>query len=137
MQIEQLELKRQFFQTLNERQRRHYAAVEARSLGHGGQRTVSVAFDIHVDTIRRGMRELATVEQVTAGRIRKPGGGRKKTRSGYRSRHRVSSDRNGLCGRDAQWRRDAVGRDPSRTNLSQNGACWNRHQSVSCDGLVG
>ena len=78
MQITYLELKQQFFQTLNERQRRHYAAVEARSLGHGGQRAVSDAFAIHVDTIRRGLRELARGEQLPAGRIRHAGGGRKK-----------------------------------------------------------
>ena len=78
MPIEQLELKQQFFQTLNERQRRHYAALEARALGHGGQRAVSQAFAIHVDTIRRGLRELASGDHLPAGRIRKTGGGRKK-----------------------------------------------------------
>lgn len=78
MRIEQLELKQQFFQTLNERQRRHYAALEARALGHGGQRAVSQAFALHVDTIRRGLRELDSGDQIPVGRVRKTGGGRKK-----------------------------------------------------------
>lgn len=78
MDIENLELKQQFFQTLNEYQRRQYAALEAQSLGHGGQRTVSQAFGIHVDTICRGMSELAANHLTPSGRIRKPGGGRKK-----------------------------------------------------------
>lgn len=78
MHIDHLELKQQFFQTLNERQRRHYAALEAQALGHGGQRAVSQAFSIHVDTIRRGKRELASGDQLPAGRVRQVGGGRKK-----------------------------------------------------------
>lgn len=78
MRIEHLESKKQFFQTLNERQRRHYAALEAQALGHGGQRAVSQAFAIHVDTIRRGMSELSSSEPFPAGRVRKTGGGRKK-----------------------------------------------------------
>ena len=78
MLIENFELKQQFFQTLDERQRRHYAALEAQAIGHGGQRAVSLAFAIHVDTIRRGLRELACGDQLPAGRIRKAGGGRKK-----------------------------------------------------------
>jgi hypothetical protein len=78
MHIEHLESKKLFFQTLNERQRRHYAALEAQALGHGGQRAVSQAFALHVDTIRRGMCELASSDHITAGRVRKAGGGRKK-----------------------------------------------------------
>lgn len=78
MRIENVALKKQFFETLNERQRRHYAALEAHALGHGGQRAISQAFAIHVDTIRRGMHELSTGDQVPDGRVRKPGGGRKK-----------------------------------------------------------
>ena len=80
MHIENLEYKKQFFQTLNECQRRQYAAIEAQSLGHGGLRAVSQAFAIHVNTIRRGMRELAANEHPPPRRIRKSGGGRKKTR---------------------------------------------------------
>lgn len=78
MQIANLEFKKEFFQTLNESQKRQYAAIEAENLGHGGQRTVSQAFDIHVQTIRRGRHELAADGLPPPGRIRKPGGGRKK-----------------------------------------------------------
>ena len=78
MHIEHLEIKQQFFQTLNERQRRQYAALEARTLGHGGQRLVSQAFAIHVDTIRRGIGELSSGDPFPAGRVRNTGGGRKK-----------------------------------------------------------
>lgn len=78
MDIENLELKKRFFQTLHECQRRQYAALEAQALGHGGQRAVSQTFGIHVDTVCRGMRELTANEHPPPGHIRKPGGGRKK-----------------------------------------------------------
>ena len=78
MQIDNREPKIKFFQTLNEHQQRQYAVIEAHTLGHGGQRAVSQSFDIHADTIRRGMSGLATDKQPPPGRIRKSGGGRKK-----------------------------------------------------------
>jgi hypothetical protein len=78
MDIEDLDIKKQFFDTLNERQKRQYAALEAKFLGHGGQLAVSQAFGIEADTIRRGWRELASGEHLPDNRIRRPGGGRKK-----------------------------------------------------------
>jgi len=81
MDIEHLEIKQQFFDTLNERQKRHYAALEAQALGHGGQRAVSEAFGLCPETVRRGVRELASGETLPDGRVRKTGGGRKKNSS--------------------------------------------------------
>ncbi len=81
MNIEHLEIKQQFWGTLNERQKRHYAALEAQTLGHGGQRAVSEAFGLCPETIRRGAHELASGESLPAGRVRKIGGGRKKNLS--------------------------------------------------------
>ena len=43
---------------LDEQQRRWYAALEARKLGHGGDTVVSLITGLHVDTIRRGREEL-------------------------------------------------------------------------------
>lgn len=79
MNIENLELKQRFYLSLNERQRRHFAALEAKELGHGGIKEVSEAFGISVVTIREGLIELAANDQLPSGRIRKVGGGRKKT----------------------------------------------------------
>jgi hypothetical protein len=78
MDIKDLDIKKEFFDTLNERQRRQYAALEAKALGHGGQRAVSQAFGIDADTIRRGFCELASGERLPNNRVRKSGGGRKK-----------------------------------------------------------
>lgn len=79
MEIENLELKKRFYASLNERQRRHFASLEAKELGHGGIKRVSEAFEISVVTIREGLRELEANDQLSPGRIRKEGGGRKKT----------------------------------------------------------
>lgn len=79
MKIENLALKKRFYTSLNERQRRHFAALEAKELGHGGIKEVSESFGISVVTIREGLAELEANDQLPSGRIRKAGGGRKKT----------------------------------------------------------
>ena len=62
---------------LNERQRRLWAAAEARSHGRGGIRATARATGIHADTIRVGLRELEAGERLEPGRVRRPGAGRK------------------------------------------------------------
>ena len=63
---------------LNEQQRRWYAALEAKRLGHGGMRLISQITGLDVNTIRRGRRELAeNLQDRPIGRVRLPGGGRK------------------------------------------------------------
>lgn len=78
MEIENLDIKKTFYSSLNERHKRHFAALEAQQLGHGGIATVSECFGIDRGTIRIGIRELESKEQLEAGRVRKKGGGRKK-----------------------------------------------------------
>ena len=78
MKIDNLDIKKAFYRTLNERQRRHFAAVEAKSLGHGGIKVVSSTFRIDPVTIRTGLRELQQGDELLASRVRRPGGGRKK-----------------------------------------------------------
>lgn len=60
---------------LDERTRRRWAAVEAQSLGYGGESLVSAATGISRPTIRAGKAELATGEDL-GHRIRRPGAGR-------------------------------------------------------------
>lgn len=78
MNIDNLESKQHLIKSLNERQRRQFAALEAKQLGHGGIKIVSEAFDISVVTIREGIQELDAKDELPLGRIRKAGGGRKK-----------------------------------------------------------
>ncbi len=62
---------------LNERQRRLWAAAEARAAGRGGIAATARATGIAVDTIRKGIAELESGEKLDRGRVRRPGGGRK------------------------------------------------------------
>ena len=61
---------------LDERARRLFAASEARDLGHGGVTTVSRACGLSRVTITKALRELDEAP-LPAGRIRRPGGGRR------------------------------------------------------------
>lgn len=67
--------------SMNERQRRHWAAEEALKLGRGGITLVSKALRISPNTIKKGMMEIASGQSSefadTDRRIRKKGGGRK------------------------------------------------------------
>ena len=72
---------RQSGRSLNEFQRRLWAATEALKLGWGGISIVSRALRISPNTIKRGIQEIATGQADSLldanARIRKPGGGRK------------------------------------------------------------
>ena len=61
---------------LNERQRRLFAASEARAAGHGGIAAVSRVTRIAASTIGRGLKEL-DAPPLKLGGVRRPGGGRK------------------------------------------------------------
>ena len=61
---------------LDERQRRLFAASEARAAGHGGIAAVSRVTRIAASTIGRGLKELDAPPQAPS-RVRRPGGGRK------------------------------------------------------------
>jgi len=62
---------------LNERQRRLWAASEARSVGWGGITATARATGISIPTIRKGIAELESGERLDPGRVRRLGGGRK------------------------------------------------------------
>jgi hypothetical protein len=64
---------------LDERGRRRFAAAEARMAGRGGVSAVSRITGLARSTIRRGLDELERATgDATFGRVRRPGGGRKK-----------------------------------------------------------
>ena len=70
---------RAFYETLSEKDQRRYVAIEAQRLGHGGIRYVAQVFGCSERTIERGQAELAELPRdPAAGRVRRPGGGRKK-----------------------------------------------------------
>ena len=65
---------------LDERSRRLLAAAESRSWGAGGISAVSQITGMSRPVIRQGLKELWEPAVHPAGRIRRPGGGRKKAR---------------------------------------------------------
>jgi hypothetical protein len=67
------EAMRSLFDSLNERDRRLYAAAEALKLGRGGLLYLTHLFDCDPKTIRRGIRELQKQSCSSPGRARKKG----------------------------------------------------------------
>ena len=66
-----------FLSRLSEQQRRWYAALESKKLGHGGDRHLCHITGLSEKTIRKGRRELdAELASCPVDRIRSPGGGR-------------------------------------------------------------
>ena len=63
----------------NERQKRLWAASEALCLGHGGVSIVSRATGLTRPTIYKGIHELETDQRLPRGRVRREGGGAKRT----------------------------------------------------------
>ncbi len=72
------------FSQLSEKNKRHYAALEAERLGYGGQKYISDLFKISPFRIRIGLQELKNPElllDIPPGKERRNGGGRKKKKS--------------------------------------------------------
>lgn len=63
------------FDSLSEKDRRRYAAVEADKLGHGGATYIAQLFGCDTDTIRHGMADIEQLPNDAAeDRVRKKGG---------------------------------------------------------------
>ena len=70
---------RGFWQSLSEKDQRRFGALEAARLGRGGVRYIAEVLGCSTRTIIRGAEELDQLpDDPAAGRIRRPGGGRKK-----------------------------------------------------------
>ena len=74
---------RDFSLTLSEKDRRRFAAVQARQLGYGGIRYIAEVVGCSRRTVERGLAELdALPHDTAAGQVRRPGAGRKKSPDG-------------------------------------------------------
>ena len=69
-----------FFESLNEKQRRQYAALKANEPGYFGVRQGAEKLGIHPPTMRVGQKQLVELQSGgnVSKRIREVGGGRKK-----------------------------------------------------------
>jgi hypothetical protein len=68
---------RMFYNSLSEKDRRRYAAIEAAKLGHGGTESISKLLGCDPKTIRQGQQDLDQLPDGLDGRVRKKGAGRK------------------------------------------------------------
>lgn len=68
---------RAFYESLSEKDRRRYAGIEAKKLGHGGISYVARVLRCDRQTVERGMQELVDKQALEQKRIREEGGGRK------------------------------------------------------------
>jgi hypothetical protein len=64
---------KRLYESLNEKDRRRYAAVEADKLGYGGQVYIVQLLGCDHKTLQRGLEELDNPPQLPRGRIRKKG----------------------------------------------------------------
>lgn len=63
------------YESLSEKDRRRYAAVEAEKLGHGGVQYIASLFACDSDTIHQGSQDIEQLPlDEAAGRVRKKGG---------------------------------------------------------------
>ena len=70
---------REFAATLTEKDRRRFAAFEAKQQGYGGIEYIAGIIGCSRRTIERGIEELDHLDQdPAAGQVRRPGAGRKK-----------------------------------------------------------
>jgi hypothetical protein len=64
---------RMFFDSLSERDRRRYAAIEAAKLGYGGTEYVATLLGCDPKTIRQGQHDLDQLPDGLGDRVRKKG----------------------------------------------------------------
>lgn len=67
-----------YYKQLDEQQKRLYAGLLAKRIGHGGIKAVSEALNIHSNTVSSGKKELLTLPDLPSKQVRKKGGGAKK-----------------------------------------------------------
>jgi hypothetical protein len=64
---------RMFYNSLTEKDRRRYAAIEAAKLGHGGIEYIATLLGCDPKTIRQGRHDLDQLPDGLGGRVRKKG----------------------------------------------------------------
>ena len=67
-----------YYESLSEKDRRRYAAIEANKRGYGGLGQIGLLLGCNYRTIRKGIAELKQPNLLNTPSIRRPGGGRKK-----------------------------------------------------------
>jgi len=66
-----------FYDSLSEKDKRRYAAVEVLKLGHGGTEVIAKLLSVDQKTIRRGLADLESSQEMELPTTRKKGAGRR------------------------------------------------------------
>ena len=82
---------RMFHDSLSERDRRRYAAIEAAKLGHGGTEYVATLLGCDPKTIRQGQYDLDHLPDGLGKRVRQKGAGESRAWAPSRTWRRTSS----------------------------------------------
>jgi len=100
---------KKFYQTLSEKAKRLYTAVEAVKIGHGGISYIARIVGCSRKTVARGIRELSqlSTDAINKQRIRKPGAGRKPY---YEKYHNINQQFLAIL-------KDHTAGDPSNTEI--------------------
>jgi hypothetical protein len=111
--------------TLNEMQKRQYAAALSKAYGYGGAAVVREITGLALNTITRGKKELSGSAESKPGRVREPGGGPKWTEEKYPDiqNHIRQIVEDGACGNPGKilsWTTESL-RDIERKLLEQYG----------------
>ncbi len=81
---------RDFAQTLSEKDFRRFAAIEAAQRGYGAIVYIADVLGCSTKTIERGLKELDQLQDdPAAGRVRRPGAGRKKRSNRSRAKKKT------------------------------------------------
>ena len=81
---------RDFAQTLSEKDFRRFAAIEAAQRGYGAIVYIADVLGCSTKTIERGLKELDQLQDdPAAGRVRRPGAGRKKRSNQSRAKKKT------------------------------------------------
>ena len=67
-----------FFNSLSEKNKRLFAAIESMKLGYYGVGEIAEKYSMHKHTVRRGQKELLSGNLLPAEQVHISGGGRKK-----------------------------------------------------------
>ncbi len=68
------------YNNLSEKDKRLFAGLESMRIGYYGVSIISKKLNIHKHTIRAGQKELMSEKLIPCHKVRKNGGGRKKSR---------------------------------------------------------
>jgi hypothetical protein len=100
---------RMFHDSLSEKDRRRYAAIEAAKLGHGGLEYVSALLGCDPETIRQGQHDLDQLPDGPGDRVRKKGADESRVSAPSRTWRRTSCGSSRIARRGTRCGRRSAG----------------------------